>query len=217
MREADERRWVAQALIIQEVRSLRERVRQRQLDLAEERRAEFASPAVGSAPSVATTTAAAAADAALDGMSMAQLREELRSVRERDKALEEERRQANLVDRTREADERAALERMCREQRVAQEQRRQLERARRKGQVAVIEAVHGEAEAARMLALRQKLAEKRQGRRSEQRKASEAERRNRNESNIRAIDEGAMERERWRQLEQGLVNRISGEQTARMH
>lgn len=202
IRVAEEQRKTEQAVVIQEIRLLRERVRVKQEELLEQRRN------VGSVESDNDD------DVLLSALTTAQLREELELVKARDRALEEERRRRIVAAKEREAADRAALESLCREQRQKCHRDRERLRESKDTKAATIRAAQLAAETERMVILQQRLKEKRQQRKAGHQKTREAERQRRNDANMRAADDTAMEKERWRQLEHGIINRISASQAA---
>ncbi|KPI86637.1 hypothetical protein ABL78_4315 [Leptomonas seymouri] len=195
--EAEEELQTQQALLIQEIHVMRQRIRERQARMGEERRRAVED---------------GEEDAALGRMSLAELREALERIRAEDAAEVEARREYVTATRVRAKEERDRLEEECASAREQQRQRRRLKRAQQTQHRAVVEEERASKETARMIQLHEKLEAKRQEAREAQRATREAERQRRNELLLRAQDGTSMERGRWNHYEAGLVRRSKWEQ-----
>ncbi|KPA85846.1 hypothetical protein ABB37_00176 [Leptomonas pyrrhocoris] len=195
--EAKEERQTQQALLIQEIHVMQQRIRERKARMGEERRRAWADGEV---------------DAALGRMSVAELHEALERIRAEDAAEMEARHAYVTTTRAHAQAERDRLEEECASAREQQRQRRQSKQTQRAEHKAAVEEARASRETARMMQLHEKLEARRQEARAVQRATREAERQRRNESLLRAQDSTSMEQGRWHHYEAGLVRRSKWEQ-----
>ncbi|CAJ1992820.1 hypothetical protein conserved [Leishmania donovani] len=195
--EAEEHRRTHQVLAIQEIRLLRERLREKHAAMGTERRRAWAD---------------GEADAALGRMSQAELRDALERLREEAAADEDSRRQRVAEARSRTQEKHERLKRECIREREKQRRIRQANLTQRMAHRAAVEAERIQVERARMAQFHEKLEIRLQAKRDAHHAAHEAERQRRNEVLLRAQDGASMERKRWSQYEAGLVRRAEFEQ-----
>lgn len=195
--EAKEERQTQQALLIQDIHVMRQRIKEQQARLGEERRRAWAD---------------GEEDAALGRMSVAELRAALERMRADAEAEMEARHDHVTAVRSRAQAERDRLEDACATAREQQRQQRRSKQAQQAQHKATVEAERTNREMARMLQLHEKLEAKRHAARKVQRATREAERRRRNELLLRAQDSTSMEQRRWNDYEAGLVRRSKWEQ-----
>jgi hypothetical protein len=195
--EAEEERQTQQALLIHKIHIMRQRIREQQARMGEERHRAWAD---------------GDADAALGRMSVAELRAALKRVRAEAAAEEEARHDYVTTVRSRAQAERERLEAECASARAQQRQHRQSRQAQRAKHITAVEEERANRETARMLQLHEKLEAKRLAAREELRATREAERRRRNELLLRAQDSTSMEQGRWDHYEAGLMRRTKWEQ-----
>lgn len=202
-RAAAEERKLQQAAIIEEIRQLRERLSTRRADLVEYHRA--------------VTFARASDIRSNDGLERLTLRElhaELERVRSEQREEEENRRSQIIAGRAKEQRDREALLRLCADHRKKNRHTREATQAAREEQRTLARASQLDAETAKMLALHKKLETQREERRSQFMGLCEGERERQNDLLLRAVDDTALEKERWRQLEQGIINSVTANQIA---
>ncbi|KAG5466599.1 hypothetical protein LSCM1_00764 [Leishmania martiniquensis] len=195
--KAGEQWQTHQALVIQDIHLLRERLREKQAALGSERRQAWVD---------------GEADAALGRMSAGELGDALQRLRAELAAEMESRRQRVAGVRNRAQEGRELLERECVREREKQRQIRQAKQTQRMNHKAAVEAERAEKKAARMVHLHEELEVRRQAKRDAHRAAHEAERHRRNEVLLRSRDVASMERRRWSQYEAGLVRRAKDAQ-----
>ncbi|CCW64787.1 unnamed protein product [Phytomonas sp. EM1] len=196
--EAEEKRRLEQSQMIHDIRLLRERIKQRQKELAKHRCATWAGDNGESTDNENTPRRGGFAD----------VQATLAEARARKKEIEENYRKEIAATHEREREERQMLEQMIQEQRQRRckrrERARMLDECRKQAVQDVIAASHAE----RVIDVYEKLHSKRLEQLQSCRELKEEERRRLNERILRNANSGAAESERWRQLEQGLHNHV---------
>ncbi|EPY20095.1 hypothetical protein STCU_06690 [Strigomonas culicis] len=193
-KEEEEHRKTEQALLIEEIRRLRIRLREQKLEVAEANRT------------------GGSTDGDLAYLTVAELQRELEEVRAKHKDAEEAKRQAILAEKNLEKEKRDQLERECIAAREKRTQEREAARQAHHEKAELIQAARTTSENARMLELCNKLEEKRRQKRGELKHNKERERQNQYELLLRSKDVSILEQERWKQQEQGITNRVSANQ-----
>lgn len=196
---ATEERKVQQAMLIQEIRQLRERIRRKKVEMVEERR-------------LARLGAGNGTD--LGQMTLLELRSELDRIQQEEAAVDTERHEHAQTLRAKDQTERERLELECEEQRQQHRQQRDMLRRQTAANTVSFTNMKASQSTARMIALQQKLTEKRELKQREDLRTREEERQRRHDLLIRAEDGSAMERRRWEQYESALARRAQSEQRA---
>ncbi|KAH9597404.1 hypothetical protein LSM04_003875 [Trypanosoma melophagium] len=200
--EEEDRLQTQRLVVIQQIRQLRERNRQRKVELKEDNiRRQQEGPD----------------DATYGGMSLVMLREELRRAKEENVALENERRAHFRALRQQEHEKINALSGICHDGRRNVQRARDEERRCRQVEAEKIEALKKDAEEKRALQVHGVLKRKRKDRRTEQIALKEEERRRKNELLLLAKDTSNMEENHWMQQELCVINRLTLSQNEHFH
>ncbi|ORC84726.1 putative trichohyalin-like [Trypanosoma theileri] len=198
--EEEDRLQTQRLVVIQQIRQLRERNRQRKAELMEYNiRRQREGPD----------------DVTYGGMSLVMLREELRRVKEESVALEDERRAHFRALREQEREKINALSGICHDGRRNMQRARDEERRCKQAEAEKIEMVKKDEEEKRALQVHGILKQKRRDRRNEQIALKEEERKRRNELLLLAKDTSNMEENHWMQQELCVINRLTSNQNER--
>ncbi|RNF06566.1 putative trichohyalin-like [Trypanosoma conorhini] len=181
-------------ILIQEIRQLRERNRQRKAEMHEKN---------------VRLQDGGSEDSAYGGLCVAALREKLLQAKEESARLEEERRTRFGAVRQGERDKLDALSAMCANWRQNTRRARADELKTKAQEAAKLKARKNEEEAQRALLVRDALKQKRKDRRTEFAVLKAEERRRNNELLLLAQGASDMEEKHWSQQELGVINRLT--------
>ncbi|KAF8302401.1 hypothetical protein TcYC6_0046470 [Trypanosoma cruzi] len=192
--EEDERIQTQRIILIQEIRQLRERNRQRQAEI-QERNIRLQKENLE--------------DSMYGGMGISMLREKLRQAKEESAQLEEERRAHFGALRQKEREKVEALSVLCANWRQNTRRARDEEMKSKQQEAARLKSNKNEEDARRALLLCDALKQKRKDRRTEFFALKAEERRRNNELLLLAKGTSDMEEKHWSQQELGAINRLT--------
>ncbi|CAD2214682.1 hypothetical protein, conserved [Angomonas deanei] len=204
-REAEEEEKNDRALLIAEIRLLRGRIKAQK------------ETRMGASGADRRSSAVSSSEDGFGAMNKEDLQRELKAIRGNNAKEEEERRRAILSEKEKEREERSRLEENLLAERQRRRQQREQQQQQKKTEEKTQRASRTAKENARMLELHEKLESKRNAKRDAMRQQREKEKKNKYELLLRSKDIVALEQNRWKQLEEGAINRVVANQNKRLN